>query len=177
MITFSSLTSGIKVTGPDKTFIVYPKSSEGASQSTQVLLSVPEEEPTANTISWPGEYNIGSVSLKGIAHRDGQQVSFVAIMDDVRLCFISSPLQQWSDAQMETAGNIDVLVMPTGDIKLIQKLVDEFDPRILVLVPGEEGDPEDPMFKALGANDASMMKEFKLKGGLPQEGRQVVVLA
>jgi hypothetical protein len=177
MITLSPLASGLKVVGPNSTFVVFPKDTSAATDNTIVLLSIPEEVPSKNVISWPGEYNISNVTLRGIAHKEGQQVSFMAIMDDTKVAFLSTPLVDWSSDQIESAGDIDVLVMPIGDQRTTQKLIDEFDPRVLVLVPGSDGDPQDPTFKALGAKDDSIMSELKLKGSLPQEGRQVVILA
>lgn len=175
MITLSPAKTGLKVTGGSKPLIVYPGSAQNAPDQV-VLLSVPEEEPGSHVLSWPGEYNFGDITIRGVAHREGQQVSFTAMIDGFRLGFLSGPLQDWSDAQLESVGDVDVLVMPLGEAKVVQKLVDEFDPRVLVVVPGEEGDPNDPLLKQLGAKPESKVKEVKLKGNLPQEGREVWVL-
>jgi hypothetical protein len=140
------------------------------------FLSEAEEETTDGVISWPGEYNAAGVSIRGIGHKDGQQVSFVMQADGTRLAFLSSPLQDWTEHQIETVGDIDVLFLPAEDVKLVQKLVDEFDPRVIVVLPGKDKDETDSVFKAIGAKGVAAVDEYKLKG-LPAEGRDVVVLS
>lgn len=173
MLTFSALDSGIRVTDGSASLVVFPRSaSAGKDQVT--LLSIPEEVPTEGVISWPGEYDTAGVTMRGIAHRDGQQVSFISVMDDTRLGFLSAPLQEWEQSQMETAGDLDVLVVPMTDAKLAQKLIEEFDPRVLILVPTGDAEASAALSKSLGATGESV-SEYKLKS-LPQEGREVVVL-
>ncbi len=176
MLTFSSLSdSSFRLSGAGKTLVVFPEKLEKFDpETTIIMLGAPEEQSTPGVISWPGEYNEGGVSIKGIGHEEGQQVSYVVDAEGTRLAFLSQPLQDWTDQQLEAVGDIDVLVLPAGDIKLVQKLVDEFDPRILLLLPGGKGD--------LGAVQKIMspketVDEYKLKGSLPAEGREVVVLA
>ncbi len=176
MITFTALDSGIRVSTGDATMLVYP-APETKADGTINLLTVPQEEPEKGKLSWPGEYNIQGITLRGIAHLEGQQVSFVTRLDGVRVAFLSSPLQEWTDTQIEAVGEVDVLVMPMQNLKLLQKLVDEFDPRILMLVPTDDSDAYATVFKSIGVKDESVTKEYKLKGNLPQEGREVVVLA
>lgn len=173
MLTFSALDSGIRVTDGSASLVVFPRAAGAKANVT--LLSVPEEVPTEGVISWPGEYDTAGVTLRGIAHNDGQQVSFIAVMDGTRVGFLSAPLQEWRQDQMETAGDLDVLVVPMTDAKLAQKLIDEFDPRVLMLVPTGDAEASTALSKSLGATSAPV-SEHKVKA-LPQEGREVVVLA
>ena len=180
MLTFTSLGgSTLKCLGGGKPLVIFPgkKTEKSAWKDAVALLSAPEEEPAKGTISWPGEYNIADVSLKGIGQNEGQQVSFVAEVDGVRCAFLSGPLQDWTDHQLETVGEIDLLVLPQGDVKLVQKLVDEFDPRVLVLVPDENEKLEAEVLRACGAQGKERVSEYKLKGSLPAEGREIVVMA
>lgn len=176
MLTFSALGQGsVKVTGGDKPLVIFPADpSKVGDKNAIIILSVPEEQSTEGTISWPGEYNEAGISLRGIGHTDGQQVSFLVEADGTRILFLSSPLQDWTDMQIQAVGDVDVLALPTGDVKLVQKLVDEFDPRILLYVPGGKGD-EGAILKAIGAKGEEA-GDYKLKGSLPAEGREVVVL-
>lgn len=177
MLTFSALGNGsLRVAGGAKPLVIFPASKTSASDAI-VLFAAPEEQPAEGTISWPGEYNMGGVSVRGVGHKEGQQVSYVAEIDGLRVLFLSSPLQDWTDPQIQAVGDIDVLVLPTGDVKLVQKLVDEFDPRVLIYVPGAEKGDEGAIIKAIGAQNAARTAEYKQKGSMPAEGREVVVLA
>jgi hypothetical protein len=175
MITFSlSKDSGIHCVSGAVSLAAFP--SDGTkSDATITLLANPEEHPTEGVISWPGEYERGGVSLRGIGHKDGAQVSYSVEIDNTRCAFISSPLHDWTDHELELLGNIDVLVLPAGDVKLAQRLIDEIDPR--VLIPLKDGDASHyaELLKISGAQGNEAEKEYKLKG-LPAEGRVVVVL-
>jgi hypothetical protein len=176
MLTFTALGKGaLRISGGNKPLVVFPGSrAEVSDKDPIVILATPEEEPTAGTISWPGEYNEAGVSMRGIGHVDGQQVSYLAEVDGTRALFLSAPLQDWTDLQIQAVGDVDILVLPTGELKLVQKLVDEFDPRVLFYVPNGEGD-EGSILKAIGAQ-GEHVSEYKLKGSFPAEGREVVVL-
>ncbi len=177
MITLTSLGSGsLSVSGLNKTLTVFPKDAlKAAKDNLIVLAATPQEDAPEGVISWPGEYHVAGTALKGIGHLEGQQVSYVVDCDGVRAAFLSSPLQDWTDKQLEFVGDIDVLVIPTNDAKLVQKLVDEFDPRVLILIPGEDKNAHASVMKVIGAKET--VSEYKLKSSLPQEGREVVVLA
>lgn len=163
----------LRVTGAEKPMVVFP-GAKPTDEEVISLLGNPEEENSPGAISWPGEYNVGGASIRGIAHREGQQSSYVAEIDGVRIAFLSSPLQDWTDHDLEFVGDIDVLVLPTDDAKLAQKLLDEFDPRALILLPSHD---HANVVKSIAAGALSV-EEYKLKGksSLPAEGREVVVL-
>ncbi|MDD4319610.1 MAG: hypothetical protein PHW10_04790 [Candidatus Peribacteraceae bacterium] len=175
-LTFSSLGGlGFQCVGALRPLIVFPPAAS-TDKNAIILLPAPEEDTNDNVISWPGEYNKGGVSIRGIGHTEGQQVSYIAETDGVRCAFLSSPLQDWTDKQMEVAGDIDVLVLPADEPKVAQKLIDDFDPRVLILLPGKDADAFDAIAKHAGVKPDSTMSEYKLKGTLPAEGREVVVL-
>src|ERR1035437_9590669 len=111
MITFTALDSGIRVSNGDATMVVYP-APETKPDGAFLLLAVPQEEPEKDKISWSGEYNMKGITLRGIAHLEGQQTSFVTRLDGVRIAFLSAPLQEWTDEQISAVGDIDVLVLP-----------------------------------------------------------------
>lgn len=174
MLTFSATgPASFRLTGGPASLSVFPDKAGGKDAIT--LLAAPQEKDHAGVISWPGEYNTQGISIKGIGQLDTKQVSYEADIDSVRLGFLSAPLQDWTDKQLETIGDIDVLVMPAGATKLVQKLVDEIDPRVLILLPGKDKDALKQVEKVIGVKERT--SEYKLKGSLPAEGREVVVLA
>ena len=140
------------------------------------LLSGPEEEVQPGVVSWPGEYDIGGVAIRGIGHDDGQRVSYVIDNGKVRIAFISSPLHDWTDHNLELLGDIDILCIPADDAKIAQKFIDTVDPRVLVPLPTKDEATFVELLKAVGAQDKEIEAEYKLKGGLPAEGREVVIL-
>lgn len=155
------------------TFNIFEK---GSGDTAITLLSSPEEEVSKGTISWPGEYDMQGVLIRGIGHDEGSRVSFVLTIDNVRIACLSAPLHDWNDHELELLGDVDVFVTPTGDAKLVQKLVDEIDPRILVPLQTGEDASFSEILKSMGAQDVEPVAEYKLKGSLPSEGREVVVL-
>ncbi len=175
MLTFTATgPSSLRVLGAETPINVFPDGGKLSDKDIN-LLALPEETETPGVISWPGEYNRGGVSVRGIGHEDGEQVSYVADPDGVRCAFLSEPVKDWTDKQIESVGDIDVMVLPAADAKLVQKLVDEFDPRVLILLPGEDKTALAAIEKIVGVKERA--KEYKLKGALPAEGREVILLA
>ena len=178
MLTFTSLgPSSLRLTSDGSPMTIFPDPvpTKINEKDGVLLLSVPEEKTSSMAvISWPGEYNQGGISVHGIGHDDGKQVSYVVDADRTRIAFLSSPVKDWTEKQVESVGDIDVLVLPAADVKLTQKLVDEFDPRVLILLPGKDKDALKSVEKVIGVKER--VSEYKIKGALPVEGREVVVL-
>ncbi len=176
MLTFTSLSpSSFRVAGAGKALTVFPEKPEKSDIKTAiVILSTPEEQSKPGVVSWHGEYKEGGVCIKIIGHDGGQQGALVVESEGVRMAFLSQPLKDWTDQQLEMVGDIDVLALPAGDVKLVQKLVDEFDPRILMILPGGTKGELGAVQKVTSPRET--VSEFKLKGSLPAEGREVVVL-
>jgi hypothetical protein len=173
MLTFTHLSGpSIRVTGGGIPVVSFPaKTVDGAVN----LLPSPQEFPSREMLSWPGEYDVAGVTVRGIGQQEGQKVSYAVETDGVRIAFPNSPLEPWEEGDIERLGEVQVLVLPTDDPKLCQTLLDEVDPRVLVLVPGADGTLHPDVLKAAGAVDKEHVSEYKLKGSLPQEGREVVV--
>lgn len=139
------------------------------------LIQSPQENPNREQLSWPGEYDVAGITVRGIGQMEGQKVSYLVEADNTRIAFPSPPLDVWEDTDIERLGDVHVLVLPAEDVKLCQKLIDDIDPRVLILVPGADGSLHPEVLKAAGAADKEHVSEYKLKGSLPQEGREVVV--
>ncbi|MDP6561372.1 MAG: MBL fold metallo-hydrolase [Candidatus Peribacteraceae bacterium] len=175
MITVNSLggkTIKIDINGTVVT--AFPDTADDKAQIS--LLGSPEEEVKPGVVSWPGEYDIGGIAIRGIGHDEGQRVSYALDDGKVRVAFLSAPLHDWTDHNLELLGDVDILCIPADDAKIAQKLIDEVDPRVLVPLPTKDEATFVELLKAVGAQDKEIESEYKLKGGLPSEGREVVIL-
>ncbi len=174
MITFNAVSgSGFRIVGGPRSICAF--NAKAAEAKDLVLLSTPEESPKSDVLSWPGEYDRSGIAIRGVGQDDGQHVSFVCFVDDVRIACIAAPLRDWSETEVAKLGEVAVLVVPAQDAKKVQALVDEVDPRVLILVPGEGGKMDNDVLKAVGALGKEQLSDYKLKG-MPSEGRDVVVL-
>lgn len=153
-----------------------PSGPKAALEDTYTLLANPEEIPMKGTISWPGEYDFNSVSVRGLGHEQGRQVSYIVVNEGIRYAFLSTPLHTLSDFELGLIGDIDILAIPADDLKTVQSLVDTIDPR--VLIPLHTGDDKvfQDVLKVFGAIGKEAVDEYKVKSSLPAEGREVVIL-
>ena len=175
MLTIKALSgSSVSLSDGKAEVVAFPKKPVANAIN---LLSAPEEDPKGKAISWPGEYDVAGVAIKGIGQQEGQQVSYVLQIDDYRVAFPSTPLDEWSQTDIERLGDVAVLILPAENPKHAQALIDEVDPRMLVLVAGSDGTMDPDVLKTAGATGKEPVSEYKLKGGLPVEGREVVVLS
>lgn len=173
MLTFSHVDGiSVRVVGGEMPVVSFPSKPVAGAIN---LLPSPQESPSREMLSWPGEYDIAGVTVRGIGQMEGQKVSYAIEAENIRIAFLSTPLMAWEDSDIEHLGEVQVLVLPTDDLKLCQKLIDEIDPRVLILVPGADGQLNQEVIKAAGAADKPHESEYKLKGSLPQDGREVVV--
>lgn len=177
MLTFQSLGgSALSVSAGSKSLSVFTEPGKAGAKVTAALYSTPDEQPPEGTISWPGEYDLDGIAIRGIGHDEGRQVSFTTEIDGVRCAFVSSPLQEFTDHELELLGDVDVLAIPTDDAKLVQRIVDEVDPRVLIPLRTKDDKTFTEVLKACGATGKEEVDEWKMKGGLPTEGREVVLL-
>ena len=175
MVTISPLSGGTcKVETSTSRFDVFP---EKVGKDTWSLVQTPEKETVSTKIvSWPGEYDFEGVTVRGIGQEEGKQVSFHCTSDGVRIAFIAAPTLAWSEPEVEKLGEVDILVVPADDAKKVQALVEEVDPRVIVLWQAKGGDLGG-VAKACGAAGVEPVSEYKVKAsGLPQDSRQVIVL-
>ncbi len=139
------------------------------------MLDHPEETLRPNVVSWPGEYDFGGMTVRGIGQEAGKQVSYTCQLEGVRFAFIGSPVLDWQDAEIEALGDIDILVVAADEPKKVNKLVEDVDPRIVILYETKGGNTA-AVAKAIGAA-AQTLSEYKVKAGsLPSESRQIVIL-
>lgn len=176
MLTFTSLGgTTVRMENGKGTLVVFGDDSHIADDVI-VLKGVPDMDRKDGIVSWPGEYDLGGKAILGIGHQEGEHVSFAVEIDNVRCAFLFSPVHDWVDHELELLGDIDILFIPTDDPKLMQKLVDEIDPRVLVPLNTGGKEKHDEALKIIGAQNAEEVDEYKQKGSLPAEGREVVLL-
>lgn len=174
MLTFTSPDgkSLLLETGEKTKLAFYPSAPVSGAIT---LLSRPEEESTEGVISWPGEYDVGGVSIRGIGQNQGGHVTFVIEADGIRIAVLPAPLQDWSDHDLGLLGDVSIMAIQGDDAKLAQKIIEEVDPRVIIPLASEKSTVGD-VLRVIGAVGTAEVPEWKLKGALPAEGRQVVVL-
>ncbi len=177
MLSFSSLGGPIvRLNAGKKTFIVFAKQGSKVPENTLLFFGEPEDQPAKGTISWPGEYDIDGAAIRGIGHEEGNTVSYVIEIDGTRCAFIHSPLHDWTDFELEELGDVDVLCFPTDNPMIVQKIIDEIDPRVLIPLQTGTPDKHAECLKMCGAAGREAVDKFDIKGSLPQDVREVVVL-
>ncbi len=175
MITFTSIGGlGVRAEVGKKVLTVFADKAEPSA--TLALSMKPQEELKEGVISWPGEYDYDGISVRGIGHDEGKLVSYVIEMEGYRCAFLASPLREWTDQEIEVLGDISVLFLPADDAKIAQALLDDIDPRVFVPLPSKDEKTFAEVLKISGAQGKEGMSEYKIKGSLPAEGREVVVL-
>ena len=138
-------------------------------------MSVPEEEQVDGVISWPGEYDYVGISIRGLGQNG--HVSYIVTADNIRCGFISSPLGELTDHDLEALGALDVLIVPAEDVKKVQAIVEKVDPPVVIPVKTRESKAFQEVVAACGGKDTETVKEVKLKKStLPTESREVYVL-
>ena len=174
MLTLSSLGgTGVRIAGGAKNLSVFPAKPNASDIN---LLPAPEEELKEGMVSWPGEYDYAGITVRGIGQMDGQQISYLVEVDSTRCAFPASPLQEWKDEDIEKLGDVHILVLPAENPKLSQELLEDVDPRMLILVPGVGGKIDPEVVKACGATGKEHVSDIKVKGSFSAEGREVVVM-
>lgn len=157
---------------------LFPADPKKASskENTYALVSAPEKQQKGDIISWPGEYDYDGTSIRAIGQGEDDQVSYVVTSEGVRCGFISSPLQEWHEHQIELLGDLDIMVVPTDDAKKVQSLVDEVDPRVVIVLKTGDEKTAAEIVAACGGKDVETVKDVKFKkSGLPSETREVYV--
>jgi len=155
---------------------VFAEKGTKPKEGELIFFGSPEEEPNEGCISWPGEYDINAVAIQGIGHEEGARISWALGIDGVRCAFISSPLHDWTDFELELLGDVDVLVIPCDSTKTLQKLVDAVDPRVLIPLDTAGVDKFQEALRVCGVQGKEAVDSYELKGSLPSEGREVVIL-
>lgn len=161
-----------------KSVVIFPEAGAKPASDQLLLFGEPEESPRSGTVSWPGEYDIDGIAIRGIGQEEGKAVSYSLEIDNIHFGFLHSPLMEWSDYELELLGNIDVLCVPSDNPKLVQKIIDEIDPRVLIPINTGGAEKYAETLKACGGTGKEVLDKFVIKAGsLPADGRETVVLS
>jgi len=179
MVTLKPLTgSGISCSnGKVKVYVFSKDAPKKFDEKGLTLLPKPREEAPKEVISWPGEYSLQGVAIRGVGQEEGKFVSYVLSIDGVRVGVLASPLHEWSEDELRALGNMDVLVVPADDVKRVTKIVEEVDCPVIIPLQTSDETTFKEVLKALGGDGAKAEKELKLKpGSIKAESRKVYVL-
>jgi L-ascorbate metabolism protein UlaG (beta-lactamase superfamily) len=148
-------------------------------------------------ISGPGEYEIANTLIIGLAtfhdkeegRQKGKNTVYVIELDELSVCHLGDLGHVLTSAQVEEIGNVDILLVPVGDISTINatsaaEVVRQLEPRIVVPMHYKtpaltrELEPVDRFLKEMGVKDPASISRPKLsvtKNNLPA-GMQVALL-
>ncbi len=147
-------------------------------------LALPNTPPPVGTeISFPGEYEIKGIEIRGwIIEKESTEKFLKTIYavnwEEMRFLFLGH-ISKFPDAELiEAMGDPDVLFIPTGNSHFLQitdavKLAKQLEPEIVI--PGFSKNPNE-FLKAMGQKVGSEEKLVLKKKDLADKKRQVVVL-
>lgn len=161
-------------------FVVDPKLSDSSSRDAKVhLLTQPEfgvqPDPSVLIIDCPGEYEIGGVSVKGIAvraHNDDKDMPFNATIfklynDEFSVVVLGQLAPDLSEEQLEAIGVVDATILPIGGegdtltVEEALRVVRKISPKIVVPIYKEDQEAQ-ALATQLAAKQESVSK-LKLK--------------
>lgn len=172
-ITFSNKDT-IKLAGKNTSIVINP----GSEVKADLLLFTSPESPQYATRSFnsPGEYEVMGSMVDGV-EITSENTAYSLVIDDIHLAYMSGIDAQLSDAQLEHMDAVDILIVKVADDKseLINKLVSQIEPRILI--PIMESEAELGKIKAEYGKDVEAVESFKIvKKDLPADSQQLVIL-
>ena len=117
------------------------------------------------------------MTIRGLGQNGGEKVSYVVTVEGLRCGFLPSPLGKWSEQEVEQLGDLDVLVVPADNEKLVQTIVEAVDPPVIIPLKTKDDKIYKEVLDVCGGKDMERVKEVKLKkSSLPTESREVYVL-
>lgn len=193
----------VKLAGRNLNVVVDPF-SDGAglgkfgAKADVVILTGPEgygSVPDAMVIDGPGEYEIKGSMITGVPaqlHIDEsghRSTVYSVLVDGVNVVIAGNIAGKLDDAQLESLGNVDVLVVPVGgkgltlDAEGASKVVGQLEPSYVVPVHYDDGKTTYPMpqdgaelfFKEMGVKPEPETK-FKVNAKEMPPETQVIYL-
>lgn len=148
-------------------------------------------------ISYPGEYEVGGISVFGIpTYHDGEKGSargsntvYVIVMDELRICHLGDLGHELSSSQLEEIGVVDVLLCPVGghytiDAKSALSVIQQIEPAYVIPMHYRtekhapmfaEVQPLEAFFREYGSQPVAQPKLTVEKLKLPEETELVVL--
>jgi L-ascorbate metabolism protein UlaG (beta-lactamase superfamily) len=146
-------------------------------------------------VRWPGEYEISGVLILGIStYHDavkgqsrGKNTAYLMEVDGVAICHLGDIGHVPNDEQIESFGNVDILLLPVGGISTINAAmaadtIRKLEPKVVIPMhyrtpaSGRELEPVDNFLKEMGLAQVEPRPRLTIsKSNLPL-GTQVIVL-
>jgi L-ascorbate metabolism protein UlaG (beta-lactamase superfamily) len=149
-------------------------------------------------ISYPGEYEVGGISVFGTpAYHDdtrgserGENTVVTIVMEEVKICHLGDLGHELTNEQLEELGEIDVLICPVGgkftiDPKTAVKVIQQIEPYYVIPMHYKtarhnpehfaEMQPIDAFLKEYGSSPAPVAKLSVEKNKMPEETELVVL--
>jgi L-ascorbate metabolism protein UlaG (beta-lactamase superfamily) len=182
----------VTVTFNKLVIVIDPKFSSANLKDVKVSLST---QPDFNAVTGletividgPGEYEVGGVSINGIAARaygDGRDVPPAATIykiytDEFGVAVLGQTATDLSEEQLEAIGVVDVTILPIGGPSTMSageatQVARKIDSKIVVPTYVDEQEVQ-AFITQLGAKTESTNK-LKLKPGVILEGQSVYLL-
>jgi len=144
-------------------------------------------------INGPGEYEAKGIFIKGIPadHGDslGDIIIYIIEAEGIKLCHLSDIGQELTDEQVESIGDVDILMVPVGGVYTVdgegaQKIVNQIEPKIIIPmhydIPGLKLEKKlenvKSFLKSMGQDKMEVQSNLKIKkGGFASEVKVVVL--
>jgi L-ascorbate metabolism protein UlaG (beta-lactamase superfamily) len=143
----------------------------------------------------PGEYEVSNTLIIGLAtfhdkeegKLHGKNTVYVVELDELSVCHLGDLGHVLTAQQVEEIGNVDILLVPVGDVSTINatsaaEVVRQLEPRIVIPmhyktpVVTRELEPVDRFLKEMGVKDATTRPKLTItKNNLPAS-MQVILL-
>lgn len=201
--------SSFRIKGKQVTLITDPFLSEtgdNSNRSAANIVCLSYQSPTADVaiekigrnpyiIRGPGEYEVSNALIIGIpCYQDdnkgsvrGKNTIYALEIEELSVCHLGRLGHLLDDEEIETIGNVDVLLLPVGgnitiNASLAAKLVRNIEPKIVIPMHYKtsgislEIDPVDKFLNEIGAQGLMAQPKFNItKNNLPQT-TQVILL-
>jgi L-ascorbate metabolism protein UlaG (beta-lactamase superfamily) len=143
----------------------------------------------------PGEYEIAGVEVTGIpTYHDsaagselGRNTVYVIEIDDVRVCHLGDLGHRLGDAELESIGTVDVVLVPVAGERTLgaaqaAEVVRQLEPRVVVpmhfAIPGLKLalEPVDRFLKEMGVAAAEAQPKLTIQAGTSDGETKLVLL-
>lgn len=200
--------SSFKFTAKDTTLIIDPFDKQSGLTpprgSADILILSEKSNPLYSQISGisgnpfqvfdPGEYDIKGVTIAGLPlkHTSGSDIKYISIFliesGDIRILNLSHIKEfNLQEDELESLGNIDVLILPVGgqsvmDASVAAKVVNQVEPSLIIpshyQTPGLAipADKLEKFIKEMGGKFEEMDKIIVKKKDLNPELSKVIIL-
>lgn len=159
-------------------------------------VSSPAPGKTPFVIDGPGEYELKSVFIQGIhswhdekeGKERGENIIYTIEAEDLKLCHLGDFGQkELSDEQLESIGNVDILMVPIGGIYTIDskgaaRIISQIEPKIVIpmhyQIPKlkEKLEGVDKFLKTMGVRSSEPQNKLSVKEKDLNEGMKIIIL-